>query len=76
MCGRIRAYFRPVSSSYADTSAGIGIEQRYEIFTYDPIGHLDRLKWNNIMFEIETEPQPMFYKGYFMYYTAIIVRLY
>jgi len=72
---QIRAHFRPISSNTREVAAGVVVDQRYEITTWAPIKHLDRIIWQGITFEIENEPHIERYKGYYMYRRATIVRV-
>jgi len=75
LTGKIRIYLRPVTESYVETAAGFGVVNKYEVTTYAPINHLDRIIYKNVTYEVETEPHIEYYLGRFMYRRFIMTRL-
>jgi len=73
--GKIRIYLRPVTESNIETAAGFGVVNKYEVTTYASVGHLDRIIYKGVTYEIETEPHIEYYLGRFMYRRFIMTRL-
>jgi len=75
LTGKIRIYLRPIITDYVETVAGFGIINKYEVTTYAPVQHLDRIIYKGITYEIETEPHTEYYLGRYMYRRFTMTRL-
>lgn len=64
----------PIGSSARETPAGQTVEQRHEVHTYVPIPKNDRLQWGGKTYDVELDPENIYYNDSNIYYRHVVMK--
>lgn len=63
-----------IGNNLRETPAGQVVEQRHEVQTYVPLPKNDRLVWGGKTYDVELDPEPVFYNNDDVYYRHILMK--
>lgn len=71
----IKGMFKMIGIRESDQRAGRVSEVRLQMDTYQPVNHMDRIVYNDDVYEVETVPRDHDLRGAFRYRTCILVKV-
>ncbi len=71
----ITGMFKRIGIRETDQRAGRVTEVRLQMDTYQPVNHMDRVVYNDDIYEVESVPRDHDLRGAFRYRTCILIKV-